>query len=289
MHIIENDFIRVVINEAGAELNSLFNKVTGLEYLWSGDAAFWPKKSPVLFPIIGLLKDNRYYFDNKSYELGRHGFAREKIFSVTEAAPSAICFELQNDESTLNVYPFPFSFSIKYTIEESRLTVTYLVKNTGVERMYFSVGAHPAFKLPVADELAYDDYYLLFNKTENAGRWPISADGLIETAALPLLNDTNQLRLSKQLFYKDAIVLKTLQSDEVQLKSDKHPSGLTFSFKGFPYLGIWAARDADFVCIEPWCGVADSVNANQLLTDKEGINDLAAGEDFERAWTVTTW
>src|SRR5450432_3578417 len=136
MHTIENDMLRVVVNAAGAELNSLFNKASGLEYLWSGDAKFWGKKSPVLFPIVGTLKDNRYIFDNKMYKLNRHGFALEKIFSVTGQAPASVTFELQNDESTLPVFPFQFSFSINYTIEGSRLSVQYLVKNKGTEMMY---------------------------------------------------------------------------------------------------------------------------------------------------------
>ncbi|MEP7109843.1 MAG: aldose 1-epimerase family protein [Ferruginibacter sp.] len=289
MYTIENDMLRVAVNPAGAELNSLFNKTGGQEYLWSGDANFWGKKSPVLFPIVGTLKDNRYFFDNNNYELGRHGFAREKIFSLTEQGPASLTFELQYDESTLSVYPFQFNFSIVYTIKENRLSVTYLVKNKGTEKMYFSVGGHPAFKLPIVNELDYDDYYILFNKTENAGRWPINADGLIETIPILMLEHTDKLQLSKSLFYKDAIVFKGLQSDEVQVKSEKHKAGFSLSFPGFPYLGIWAAKDASFVCIEPWCGIADSVGTNQALTEKEGINILPGGEVFERIWSVTTW
>ncbi|MEO5893092.1 MAG: aldose 1-epimerase family protein [Ferruginibacter sp.] len=289
MYTIENDLLRVSINAAGAELNSIFNKTTGLEYLWSGDAKFWGKKSPVLFPVVGTLKENKYFFEDKSYTLGRHGFAREKEFSVIEQASLSVTFELKSDEQTLPVYPFDFTFSVIYAIVENSLSVTYLVKNDGDDTMYFSVGGHPAFKLPIAGGLAYADYFLLFNKAENAGRWPISADGLIETAPLDLLDNTEKLPLAKSLFYKDAIVLKNLRSGEVQLKSDKHPAGLTFSFKGFPYLGIWAAKDADFVCIEPWCGIADSVNANQILNDKEGIVTLPKGGSFERTWSVTTW
>ncbi|MEO6733099.1 MAG: aldose 1-epimerase family protein [Ferruginibacter sp.] len=289
MHTIENDILRIVVNPAGAELASLYNKVTRMEYLWSGDPTFWGKKSPVLFPVVGTLKENKYYFDNKDYELGRHGFAREKIFTVKDQTASSVCFELQDDEETLNVFPFHFSFSIIYTIEENMLSVTYLVKNEWAETMYFSVGAHPAFKLPISEDLAYDDYYLLFNKTENAGRWPISKEGLIEKESLPLLDNTNRLSLSKSLFFNDAIVFKHLQSDEVDLKSDKHPAGFSFSFKGFPYLGIWAAKDADFVCIEPWCGIADSVETNQVLNDKEGIIALTANEEFTRTWSVTFW
>jgi galactose mutarotase-like enzyme len=210
MFTIENDLIRVRVNAAGAELSSLFNKVNGQEYMWSGDPNYWGKKSPVLFPIVGTLKNNQYFFNNKSYELNRHGFAREKTFSLIAQTPASLTFELQQDESTLKVFPFQFSFSIIYTIDESRLSVTYLVKNMGSDTMYFSVGAHPAFKLPVVDKLDYDDYYLLFNNTEDAARWPISGDGLIEKVPVPLLKNTNQLPLSKSLFYRDAIVFKKL-------------------------------------------------------------------------------
>jgi len=287
MYTIENDLLKVKVNPEGAELCSLFNKANGHEYMWSGDPKFWGKQSPVLFPIVGTLKNNSYSVNGKSYELSRHGFAREKLFAVTNQTTTSISFELQSDQQTLSVYPFQFSFSLIYTIEVNKLSVTYLVKNKGNDEMLFSVGAHPAFKLPLADELAYDDYYLLFNKTENAGRWPISADGLIELAPTALLENTNRLPLTKSLFYKDAIVLKNLKSDELELKSDKHSVGFTFTFKGFPYLGIWAAKDADFICIEPWCGIADSVNSNQVLGDKEGIVKLAASEDFERSWGVS--
>lgn len=289
MYTIENEILKVMVNPAGAELSSLYNKKTGLEYMWSGDATFWGKKSPVLFPIIGTLKGNKYFVAGNAYELGRHGFAREKTFSIVEKEATSIHFKLEADEQTLTVYPFQFGLSLIYSIEENRLSVTYLVENKDAGEMYFSVGGHPAFNLPFVDNLLYEDYFLLFNKTENAGRWPISADGLIEEVATPLLQDTNELPLSKSLFYEDAIVLKHLQSDEIQVKSARHPAGLSFSFPGFPYLGIWAAKDAPFICIEPWCGIADSVGSNQDFTEKEGIVNLPSGESFERTWSVATW
>ena len=287
MVILENDFLRVVINPVGAELNSLFNKTTGQEYLWSGDAKFWGKRSPVLFPIIGTLKNNRYFIEEKSYVLSRHGFAREKTFAVKEQTPSSVIFGLLNDAETQLVFPFEFNFSLLYTIYKNSLSVTYLVRNTGNDRMYFSVGGHPAFKLPLAAGLTYADYYLQFNTPETVGRWPVSAQGLIELTPVPLLQNTSRLPLTKSLFYNDAIVFKDLKSDEVEVKSARHPAGFRFSFKGFPFLGIWAAKDADFICIEPWCGIADSVNSRQVLTEKEGIISLPRGEDFKRVWTVT--
>ncbi|MEJ7588306.1 MAG: aldose 1-epimerase family protein [Ferruginibacter sp.] len=289
MYTIENDILRVMINPVGAELTSLVNKTNGLEYLWSGDPAYWAKKSPVLFPVVGTLKNNTYNFNNKNYELGRHGFAREKLFTVMGEEPTALTFELSNDETTVRLFPFQFSLSINYTIRESSLDVTYRVHNKGNKNMYFSIGAHPAFKLPIDNGLVYEDYFLLFNQIENAGNWPIDANGLIESGSRPLLRHTDRLPLSKSLFYKDALVFKDLVSDEVQVKSEKSTAGLNFTFKGFPYFGIWSAKDAGFICLEPWCGIADSTDTNQQLTDKEGIIGLAAGEAFTRTWSVTPW
>ncbi|CAN5727845.1 aldose 1-epimerase family protein [soil metagenome] len=287
MYKIENDKLSIAIHPKGAELSSIYDKQDQLEYMWNADPDFWGKTSPVLFPIVGTLKSNVFYFKGNTYEMTRHGFARDKNFEVTEQTQSTIKFTLLSNAETLKVFPFEFDFSILYTLENKRLSVTYIVNNLGNESMYFSVGGHPAFKLPISDELNYEDYYLQFNKIENTGRWPISKDGLIEVESEPLMTNTNQLPLKKEMFYKDAIVFKNLASDEVQLKSLKDSHGFSFKFHGFPFLGIWAAKDADFLCIEPWCGIADSVNANQHLEEKEGIEKLAPGENFERDWSIT--
>lgn len=289
MFTIENQQIRAVINAKGAELTQLVHKENQLDYMWGGDPAFWGKHSPVLFPIVGTVKNNTYIHNGKPYQLPRHGFARDKQFAVEEHNADTITFLLRNDAETMNVYPFTFEFRIRYTLFENSLAVTYEVVNTGKEVMYFSVGAHPAFKVPLVAGTAYTDYYLQFNQAETAPRWPISPDGLIEIASLPLLEKTNRLNLSKDLFQQDALVLKGMSSTIVTLGSDKTKHGFRFDYPGFPFLGIWAAKNADFVCIEPWCGIADSVTTNQQLDDKEGINKLTAEESFTRTWTVTMY
>ncbi len=286
MYVIENDFLAVSVQRTGAELSSIYHKSLYLEYLWSGDPAFWAKKSPVLFPIVGALKENSYEFEGKTYELGRHGFARELDFGIKELSPHEVVLTLTSDERTLAKFPFSFTFDIQYTLNQDCLSVTYHVQNTGKPFMYFSVGGHPAFKVPLAAGTNYEDYYLEFAETENAGRWPIAKDGLIESSPIPLLENTKTLPLSKDLFSRDALVFKNFSSTGVSLKSNKTSHGFEFNFSGFPYLGIWAAGGADFVCIEPWCGIADSVNSNRQLANKEGINKLGAGEIFSRTWTV---
>jgi galactose mutarotase-like enzyme len=283
---LSNERLSITIAEKGAELQSLTRKDLQLEYLWSGDAAFWGKKSPVLFPVVGGLKNNSYTYNGTAYTLGRHGFARDMVFSVAEQTANSIRFLLTDSADTKKVYPFPFNFEVGYTLDDTRLTVTYRVRNTGNEDMFFSVGGHPAFRVPLAAGAGYEDYYLQFNREETAGKWPLSPEGLIERSTQPLLDHTQRLPLKKSLFYADALVLKHLASDAVTLKSDASPHGLEFHFKGFPYLGIWAAKDADFVCIEPWCGIADHVDASGQLQEKEGINRLQPGGLFERSWQV---
>ncbi|MBE7174468.1 MAG: aldose 1-epimerase family protein [Williamsia sp.] len=286
MQTIYNDVLTVTINPKGAELSSIYHKQHELEYLWSADPAYWAKKSPVLFPIVGALKDNTFFFNDKPYELSRHGFARESTFTVSEQSQDAIAFTLTSDGHTLTIYPFHFEFSLHYALAGEQLQVTYGVKNLTGDDMYFSVGGHPAFKVPLAEGTDYTDYYLEFNQPENVARWPIAPDGRIEAAPVPMLNNTNKLPLTKELFWEDALVFKHLASNKVALKSDKTEHGLEMDFSGFPYLGIWAAKGADFVCLEPWCGIADSVNTNQQLIDKEGINRLAAHETFTRTWSL---
>ena len=286
MFSIEDQRLRISIHPKGAELQSIFHKDHQTEYMWGGDPAIWGKHSPLLFPIVGTLKDNTYYYNGKPYHLPRHGFARDREFAVEKQADNAITFLLRSDEDSLKVFPFAFELRIGYSIEGDTLTTTYAVTNPDKTPLYFSVGGHPAFKVPLASGTSYTDYYLEFDHTEKAPRWPISKDGLIERTPQALLDNTKKLPLTRELFAKDALVFKGLHSTGVTLRSDRTQRGFTMQFPGFPFLGIWAAPGADFVCIEPWCGIADWVDSSQQWTEKEGINTLEAGGHFERSWTL---
>lgn len=289
MITITNAVISATINPKGAELVSLINQATQIDYMWSADPAFWGKSSPVLFPIIGSVKDDTFIYEGAEYHLPRHGFARECIFEVENQAEDSVTFLLKSDEASLKVFPFLFELRLHYVVDGNQLHVKYEVRNTGDTEMFFSVGGHPAFKVPFVDGTTYKDYYLEFNNQEDLMRWPLTRDGLIEASPEKLPVENSRIPLTKELFYQDALVFKHLQSDSVKLKSDKTPHQLQFDFKGFPFLGIWAAKNADFVCIEPWCGIADSANHNQQLTEKEGINRLHSQESFERTWTVEVY
>ncbi|WP_300598143.1 aldose 1-epimerase family protein [Niabella sp.] len=284
---IENSVLKIAVSEKGAELQSLIDRSTGQEYMWDGNPEVWGKHSPVLFPIVGALKDNTYEYDGQRYHLNRHGFAREMNFLPVGQLADELIFALKSTADTLQLYPFEFDFKLKYRLEGKTLYVTYDVTNTGDKKMWFSVGGHPAFKLPLFKGDAYVEYALEFEEKENAGRWPIEEGGLLAQEPIPFFNHTNILRLNKGLFAKDAIVLKDLKSRKLTLRADKTGKGFDFSWEGFPYLGIWAAPGADFVCIEPWCGIADTVGTGQDLTKKEGIHTLEPGQHFERTWSVT--
>lgn len=286
MYQLENDRLRIEIDAKGAELKTVYSKSFSLDYMWGADPAYWAKTSPVLFPIVGALKGNTYYYEGQPYHLSRHGFARDKAFTVTAQSTDAITFSIESDEDTLQQYPFSFRFSIRYSLIDNELSVSYEVQNKGEGLMFFSVGGHPAFKLPLVEGTHYNDYQLVFEKEETAGRWPISKDGLIEKTPLSLLQHSNVLPLTKELFSKDAVVLKHLQSSWVQLQSDKTPHGFRFYFPNYSFLGLWAAPGADFLCIEPWCGIADSVDTNQQLPQKEGIVQLSPNEAFNVQWRV---
>jgi len=286
MYTLDNGILKVEVESKGAELQSLVHTGSGVEYLWNGDPAFWAKRSPVLFPIVGSLKNNTYFHKGKSYQLPRHGFARDREFHVEKQTPKEIIFLLRSDEETMKDYPFQFEFRIRYQISGAELSTEYQVLNTGNDIMLFSVGGHPAFRLPLTPDTQFSDYYLRFDETENLSRWPISSEGLILPRPLPVLEDANRINLKKSLFYQDALVFKYPASSDISLLSPKTTHGLVFQCGEFPFLGIWSAKDADFICLEPWCGIADAVNSDQQLERKEGIERAVPGKLFSRQWRV---
>ncbi len=280
---IANDRLAVVINEKGAELQSI--KYNDVEYLWQADGKFWSKHAPVLFPIVGTLKNDEYIFNDKTYKLPRHGFARNKQFIIEQASPLSAKLALHDDETSLAVYPFKFSFEVEYKIQDESLFCFYNVNNKSDNDLYFSVGGHPAFNVPLVKDLKYTDYFLEFNNDEILSRYLLDKGLISDETELIKLNN-KRLQLLPSLFYSDAIVLKHIKSNEIKLCSDKDAHGLKFEFDGFPYFGIWAAVDAPFVCLEPWCGIADNIHHNLQLVNKEGINKLSPNETWTRTWSV---
>ena len=283
MITLSNDNITVIINAKGAELQSVRN--SGVEYLWQADAKFWGKHAPVLFPVVGELKGGKYIFNNTEYKLPRHGFARDKTFDTEQKDSTCAIFTLKSDEQTFSVYPFEFIFHVEYHLNDKELSCTYTVQNINDHIMFFSVGGHPAFNVPLNKNLSYTDYFLQFENDDELKRYLLQ-NGLLSSETETIQLNNKALQLKPELFNKDAIVLKHIGSKTITLKTDKDAAGLKFNFEGFPYFGIWAAKDAPFVCLEPWCGVADNIHHDNNLKTKEGINELAAGKTWSRTWSV---
>lgn len=284
MVTLENSKIKAALHPMGAELQSFYRKDLGLEYIWNGDAAFWPRHSPLLFPIVGGLINDTFNFKGEDYALAKHGFVRDMEFELETQSPQSASFILKSSDETLKSYPFHFLLRVIYTLDENRITVKYEVENTSDETMYFSIGAHPAFNVPLTEGTEYADYFLEFEKEENSLRYTL--DGNIINGTIPYLQNQRKLPLKEELFYEDAIIFKDLKSTSISIKSDKSTHGLTYNFTGLPYMGIWAAKDAPFVCIEPWCGIPDSEDHNQKIEEKEGIIELAKGRKWAVTWSL---
>jgi len=285
MITLENAFLKASVNRKGAELTSLLHKENNLEYLWNGDPKFWNRHSPVLFPIVGGLKDDGYFYKGQKYKLPRHGFARDMVFEKENFFGDAASFVLKSTEETRKAYPFEFLLRLRYQLNGNNITISYEVENPSNEPLLFSIGTHPAFKAPIVQGLKYEDYYFKFNRTESSNRWTLK-NNLIDEPAYFFKNQ-DKLPLKHSLFYDDAIVFKDLKSTRISICSDKSTHGLHCDFAGFPFMGLWAAKDAPFVCIEPWNGIADSVTHNQQLEEKEGIIKLEGRGKWKASWGIT--
>ncbi|EBF5848403.1 aldose 1-epimerase family protein [Listeria monocytogenes] len=285
---LENEVLLVEMKTAGAELTRIFHKDTGLEYLWNADSKFWGRHSPVLFPTVGRLVDDTYLVDGKQYHLGQHGFARDRDFQVIEQTENSVRFELDADEDSLAIYPYKFKLSIIYTIEKNTVAVSYEVENTDNKRIYFSIGAHPAFHLPLTDGTTFEDYYLDFGTEENLET--LCLEGPYRSGDIKKIIDepARYLPLSYDLFKNDALIFEALKQKEMTIKSDKTPHFVKVSFPEFPFVGVWTAKPGTpFLCIEPWYGIADGAGESVELRDKAGIEHLEPEAVFASEYEIT--
>ena len=263
-----------IINSKGAELVSLKKIAINREYIWEGNPEFWGKHSPVLFPIVGTLKNNQYRYKNQTYTLPRHGFARDFEFEIILKNESEVVFSLQSSKETLSVYPFDFELQIHYTLQENELVVAYKILNKTNESMPFSIGAHPAFALSEK----FEHYGLAFEFDEPLNSYTLENDLLSEkTTLIPI--DKNQVALNYSLFENDALIFKQMQSKKIMILENEKPL-LDFHFKDFKNFGIWTKVNAPFICLEPWLGYSDTLTSNGHLEQKEAIQFVDAQDEF---------
>lgn len=284
-YTLQNEEIQIVIDTLGAELKSLKRLNNHLEYIWQGDSKYWKRSAPVLFPIVGRLKEDTYLYKNTKYPLNQHGFARDMEFSLTFKDDNSLSFTLNSNEKTYTIYPFHFELEITYKLIESKVQIEYKITNKNNTEMYFSIGAHPAFNTPLLDD-EKNDYYFLFDNIDNTQRYFLDENGLVNDSKKLFLKN-NRLNVTQELFDKDALVFNDKKIQTITLASKTHKNFVKVHFEGFEYLGIWSkSSEAPFVCIEPWHGVADFSATNQKLEDKQGIKSLQSNEIFKSSYTI---
>ena len=277
---ISNSTLTATINHSGAELFSLKNN-QNKEYIWEGNPKFWGKHSPVLFPIVGTLKNNSYTIDGKEYQLSRHGFARDMEFQLIDRTENSAIFSLNSTPETLKKYPFDFELQLIYTLEEASLNIEYKVINKDNSKMPFSIGAHPAIALP--DN--FENYAFQFEKEEILKYYLLEND-LISNQTKILETKNNLVPLHYQLFENDALIFKTLKSNSLTILENSIPY-VKVDFEDFPSLGIWTKDQAPFVCIEPWLGYSDTSENSGDLFKKEGILVLDPKQIFHSKFSIT--
>jgi galactose mutarotase-like enzyme len=289
MIILENEHLRIAISTKGAEVTSIFNKLTQLEHLWQADPEIWAWHAPNLFPVVGECMDSKISVDGISYPLKRHGFARNSEFTVLTATDSHAELALSYDESTLKVYPFRFQFHLLYQLTDRHLKIIYKVINEDQKTIFFAVGGHPAFNVPFHPAERLEEYYLQFEYPEDLVTHMTNSEGLFSGETRRLNLEDGKLMLTHELFSEGALVFKNLMSKKVILKSLSRSQYIEVSYPHFPYLALWKKGDAPFVCIEPLVGCADTQGKSNNIAEKEGIRKLEKGHVFEADYTISLY
>ena len=288
MHKLQNEFLSIKVNPVGAELASLKNLETGIEHLWQGNPEFWASQAPNLFPVIGVLKNDEFIFEGKTYKMPKHGFVRyNEEIQLKEKTSNSLVFQLEYSEKTLEMYPFKFRFEISFILNEKSLEVHHKVFNLDKNSLYFSLGGHPAFNAPISKNEVYEDYYLEFDQKMDLSTYVLSENGLVSDKTEGILDNEDKIRLHRDLFAKDALIFKNIPSKKVALKSKNSGTVLSVEYPDFKNLGIWAKPGAPYVCIEPWLGIADVEGADQNIITKEGIEILEGNKTFEASYKIS--
>ena len=288
-YFLDNGDFVARIDSHGAELKSVLNKNNYREYMWYGDGRFWGRTSPVLFPIVGGLKDKKYTYNGKEYPMGQHGFARDMEFDLLNQSQDTISFMLKSNEETLAKYPFCFELIITYTLKGCELKVNWQVNNPGNDTMYFSIGAHPAFLCPIHGENSKAGYKLYFDGVE-----AIHHHGNTRDTGLATMNEDIVLSLSEgkatitdDFFDRCTYMIEGNQTGLVGIE-DKDGNRFVDVCFNTPLFAIWSPeeKNAPFVCIEPWYGRADATDFNGTFSERDYINSLDAGDSFNGGYSM---
>jgi galactose mutarotase-like enzyme len=286
---ISSDDLQASVRARGAELCRL-RTASGVDLLWDGDPAFWSGQSPVLFPVVGALKDGRLRHQGAVHPMTKHGFARDRAFQLVRLSAHACTLRLEDDAATRAMYPFPFRLDLSFCITGASLRVQFELHNPGELPLPASFGAHPAFRWPLFPDQPREGHTLTFDRAEEALLPTITADGLLGPATRPSPLVDRQLALADDLFTADALVFRPVNSRSVDYAgpgdATRQAATLRVAWTGFEQLGVWTKPGAGFVCIEPWRGYASPEGFDGEFAAKPGVFQVAPGATATAQYTV---
>ncbi len=270
---LENEYFKVIANEYGGELNSIFCKNINLEMLWQPDGVYWSGQAPVLFPIVGALKDSKCIIDDNEYSMNQHGLARKLDFTLHGKDDNSITFLLKSSENTLKIYPYEFELYNTYVLDKDKLIIRNEVRNISSKEMYFSIGGHPAFNF----DRYNDDIKFCINDTNV--KYNLLSNGVISYKEYDLEFDSNnELTITNDLFKDDALIFRNIPFNMAKLINKTKGYSLEMELSDYNDFGLWSNNGAPFVCLEPWNGHADMEDSNHIFKDKAGIIKLEVNE-----------
>lgn len=288
MQIIQNDRLRVEISECGAEPHSIV--CDGVERLWCADPTVWGKHAPLLFPLIGRLRDSQYLLGGKPIDAPRHGFCRERTFEVTDANETSVTFRTMQDDETLACYPFPFTLDVSFAVEGNKLVKTHTITNNGSTPMPFELGGHEAYAICLEPGETADDWYVQFDEMNVIEAYDMDEAGMLQLPKHTVALQDGRLTYYPEQLGLDTIVLEHVANSTATLACTKSDRKVIVDFPDFPYLGIWTMQngeDPHYLCIEPWSALPDGHFMSRELAEKPGVISVLPKQTVTLAYHMT--
>ena len=288
MEELSNQYLTVNLHPKGAEIISIVGNQDHINYMWKRDACQWANSAPILFPIVGAIKNDTCRIDGKEYHMTQHGFARHNEFEIKNQSQTEVTFTLVSNDEIIKQYPFLFELNVTYKLVENTLTCFINVKNKDHQTIYFQVGGHPAFACPFMENESSNDYYVEFAEYETRNQKVIDvAKRGMSHVQLPFFDHEKRFFVRQQLFNNDAIVIKDFKSENISIKSLNHQKSIVFHMQGFDHVGLWTAKHVGgLLAIEPWIGHADYVDFDGEFKEKESCVALDTDKEFNVQFAV---
>ncbi len=289
LYTISNNLISLTINSIGAEIKSI--KKDGIEYIHQNNPETWNRSAPFLFPAIGCFKNKITYFNNQPFNLPKHGFVRDMEMELIEKTSTSLILEVKENGESLRYYPYNFIFRVTYTLNKATVNVKIDITNSNNDVMPFNLGLHPAFRVPLFEGEKFEDYQIIFNQK---GTYEVPtvnlSNGLIDWSNIcRVFTNLEVLPLNYNDYANDALIFDNVTFNEMILCNSKNDYGIKLTFKDFKTVGIWTPNhvNANFICLEPWIGCADSPDSNGKFAEKKDIINLESNQTFSTSYQIS--